>query len=220
MSIEPLGKPGQSAANTFQISFTAADPQVAHQVTSRLATLFIEQNLKTRSEQATTTTTFLHEQLEITKNKLAAQEERLRDFKMQYLGELPEQQQGNVGILAGLETQLDNVMSTRNQAQQQRLYLESLLNQHRRTGRRVPVAGVSSSGQIVTPLEAALNDLNRLQAERRTLLTSYTSQHPDVLKKDQEIKQQQSVIEDLKAAKTGKNARYQTRTTSRSHARS
>jgi len=204
LSIESLGKPGQSASNTFQISFTAADPQVAHQVTSRLATLFIEQNLKTRSEQATTTTTFLHEQLEITKNKLAAQEERLRDFKMQYLGELPEQQQGNVGILAGLETQLDNVMSTRNQAQQQRLYLESLLNQQRRTGRRVPFVGISGSGQIVTLLQAALNDLNRLQAERRTLLTSYTSQHPDVLKKDQEIKQQQSVIEDLKSAKAAK----------------
>ena len=66
--------------------------------------------------------------------------------------------------------------------------------------------GISSSGQIVTPLEAALNDLNRLQAERRTLLTSYTSQHPDVLKKDQEIKQQQSVVEDLRAAKMAKTA--------------
>ena len=114
---------------------------------------------------------------------------------MQYLGELPEQQQGNVGILAGLETQLDNVMSTRNQAQQQRLYLQSLVNQHRRIGRRIPVAGVSSGGQIITPLEAALNDLNRLQAERRTLLTAYTPQHPDVLKKDQEIKLQQTVVE-------------------------
>ena len=102
------------------------------------------------------------------------------------------------------KAQLDNVMSTRNQAQQQRLYLESLLNQHRRTGRRIPVAGVSSGGQIVTPLEAALNDLNRLQAERRTLLTAYTPQHPDVLKKDQEIKLQKNVVEDLKAAKTAK----------------
>ena len=120
---------------------------------------------------------------------------------MQYFGELPEQQQGNVGILAGLETQLDNVMSNRSQAQQQRLYLQSLLNEHRRMGRRVPIAGISSSGQIVTPLEAALHDLSRLQAERRTLLITYTSQHPDVLKKDQEIKLQQTMIDGLRAAK-------------------
>ena len=201
LSIEPFAKPGQGAANTFQISFTASSPQLAQQVTSRLTTLFIEQNLKTRSEQATTTTTFLHEQLEITKTKLTSQEERLRDFKMQYLGELPEQQQGNVGILTGLETQLDNVMSNRSQAQQQRLYVQSLLNERRRLGRRAPIAGISSSGQIVTPLETALNDLGRLQAERRTLLTSYTSQHPDVLKKDQEIKAQQNLISELKSTR-------------------
>jgi polysaccharide chain length determinant protein (PEP-CTERM system associated) len=202
LAIEPFAKPGQGSANTFQISFTASSPQLAQQVASRLTTLFIEQNLKTRSEQATTTTTFLHEQLEATKNKLTLQEERLRDFKMQYLGELPEQQQGNVGILSGLETQLDNVMSTRTQAQQQRLYLQSLVNERRRLGRHAPIPGVpSASGQMVTPLEAAQADLSRLQAERRTLLTGYTAQHPDVLKKDQEIKAQQSVISELKAAK-------------------
>ena len=65
----------------------------------------------------------------------------------------------------------------------------------------MPIAGISSSGQIVTPLEAALNDLSRLQAERRTLLTAYTSQHPDVLKKDQEIKAQQSLIERTEVCK-------------------
>jgi polysaccharide biosynthesis transport protein len=202
LSIEPLARQGQVAAyNTFQISFTASSPQLAQEVASRLTTLFIEQNLKTRSEQATTTTTFLHEQLELTKNKLTSQEERLRDFKMQYLGELPEQQQGNVGILTGLETQLDNVMSNRSQVQQQRLYLQSLLNEHRRVGRRIPIAGISSSGQVVTPLEAALHDLSRLQAERRTLLITYTSQHPDVLKKDQEIKLQQTMVDGLRTAK-------------------
>jgi polysaccharide biosynthesis transport protein len=201
LSIEPLTRQGQGASNTFQISFTASSPQLAQTVASRLTTLFIEQNLKTRSDQATTTTTFLHEQLELTKNKLNSQEERLRDFKMQYLGELPEQQQGNVGILTGLETQLDNVMSTRTQAQQQRLYLESLLNEHRRVSRRTPVGGVvSSNGQVVSPLEAAVRDLSRMQMERRALLTSYTAQHPDVLKKDQEIKLQQSVIDGLKIA--------------------
>jgi polysaccharide biosynthesis transport protein len=92
-------------------------------------------------------------------------------------------------------------MSNRSQAQQQRLYVQSLLNERRRLGRRAPIAGISSSGQIVTPLETALNDLGRLQAERRTLLTAYTSQHPDVLKKDQEIKAQQNLISELKSTR-------------------
>jgi protein tyrosine kinase modulator len=207
VSIEPLLKPGQRDLNTFQISFTAATPHLAQQVTSRLTTLFIEENLKTRTDQATTTTGFLHEQLETAKSKLIEQEQRLRDFKTQYLGELPEQQQGNLGILTGLQTQLDNVMSNRNKAQQQRLYLESLLNDQRQRKHKGSVATVvSSDGHIVTPLEASQQDLARLQAERRTLLTTYTAQHPDVLKKDQEIKAQQAFIEGLRPAKASGSA--------------
>ena len=70
VSIEPLLKPGQRDPNTFQVSFTATTPELAQRVTSRLTTLFIEENLKTRTDQAMTTTGFLHEQLEITKSKL------------------------------------------------------------------------------------------------------------------------------------------------------
>jgi protein tyrosine kinase modulator len=202
VSIRPLTNPGQREVTTFRISFVADTPRLAQAVTNKVTTLFIEQNLKTRADQAITTTAFLREQLEIAKIKLTEQEQRLRDFKMQYLGELPEQQQGNLGILAGLQTQLDNVMSNRNHAQQQRLYLESLLSEHRRLGRRAAVTGATSLGQvIVNPLEAEERNLARLQAERRTLLTVYTSQHPDVLKKDQEIKVQQNLVDELKTAR-------------------
>jgi polysaccharide biosynthesis transport protein len=197
VSIEPL----KTRANAFKISFVADSPELAQAATSRFTTLFIQENLKTRADQATTTTVFLREQLEVAKNKLTEQEQRLRDFKMQYLGELPEQQQGNLGILAGLQSQLDNVMTSRSHAQQQRLYLESLLSEHRRIGRHNAVSGVSSTRQIVTPLEAAQQDLTRLQAEKRTLLTLYTSQHPDVLKKEQEIAIQQKYLTSLKTAR-------------------
>ena len=175
-SIEPFVRPGERNANTFRISFTASSPELAQKVTDRLTALFIEQNVKTRSDQATTTTTFLHEQLEITKSELASREEQLRDFKMKFLGELPEQQQGNVAILAGLETQISNVMSNRNQVQQQRPYLQSLLNEHRQ------------------------RELSRLQAERKALLIKYTPQHPAVVKKDEEIQQQEVLVNDSKIA--------------------
>jgi polysaccharide biosynthesis transport protein len=196
VSIEPL----KNRLNAFKISFTADNPQLAQHVTRKLTTLFIEQNLKTREDQATITTNFLHEQLELAKNQLTEQEQRLRDYKMQYLGELPEQQQGNLGILTGLQTQLDSVLANRSQAQQQRLYLESLLSEHRRISRRPSTASVSKDGQVVTPLETAIHDLTRLQAERRVLVTVYTRQHPDVLKKDQEIEAQQTFVNSFKAA--------------------
>ena len=58
--------------------------------------MFIEENVKTRERQATLTTDFLQEQLEAAKKDLMQQEERLGAFKMQHLGELPEQEGGNV----------------------------------------------------------------------------------------------------------------------------
>jgi succinoglycan biosynthesis transport protein ExoP len=203
VKIEPIERKlgGRAEVNAFKVSFVADDPQMAQTVTQRLTTLFIKQNLKTRADQAATTTEFLREHLELAKNKLNEQEQRLRDYKMQHLGELPEQQQGNLGILTGLQSQLENVMANRNQAQQQRLYLDSLLSEYRGRSRRVASGAVFVASNTVTPLEAAQRELTRLQSERRTLLTVYTPQYPDILKKDQEIEMQQRFIDNLMLTK-------------------
>lgn len=201
LTVKPLERMlGRGDVNAFKISFIAETPQLAQLVTQRLTTLFIEQNLKTRADQAATTTKFLHEQLEAARKDLHAQEQRLRDYKMQYLGELPEQQQGNLGILGSLQSQLDNVMASRNQAQQQRLYLESLLSEYGRSGKRsAPIR--SSTGEIITPQQVAENELTRLQTEKKNLLAVYTSRHPEVLRKESEITVQHNMLEALKAAK-------------------
>lgn len=200
-SITPLeNSSGRRDINAFKISFVADDPHLAQAVASRLTSLFIQANLKTREDQATTTTKFLREQLEAAKNKLTEQEQRLRDFKMQHLGELPEQQQGNLGILTGLQTQLQNTMASLNRAQQQRVYLESLLSGYRTLATRgAPVPGSPGVSRIVSPLEAAQSDLARLQSERATLLRRYTPQHPDVVKIEREIAKADGLVERLKA---------------------
>jgi len=90
IEVKPLdpvgGSSGQKNLNAFKISFTSNAPLVAQEVTSRLTSIFIQTNLKSRARQATNTTTFLHEQLQAAKAKLSDQEQKLRDFKMQYLG--------------------------------------------------------------------------------------------------------------------------------------
>lgn len=98
--LEPLGgSQDRKDLNAFTISFSASTPLIARAITSRLASMFIQTNLQSRTQQAANTTNFLHEQLEDTKTKLTDQEQKLKDFKMQYLGSLPEQQQGNLAIL-------------------------------------------------------------------------------------------------------------------------
>lgn len=88
LEVAPLDEvPGREATG-FRISFTANNPHLAQEVTSRLTSFFIEENIKARGKQVSTTNKFLSEQLEEAKRKLEEQERRLRDFKASNLGGL------------------------------------------------------------------------------------------------------------------------------------
>jgi succinoglycan biosynthesis transport protein ExoP len=182
LEIQPIESPSdRREVNAFKISFRAYDPLVAQEVTSKLTSLFIEQNTETREHQATTTTNFLRDKVEAAKSKLAAAEEQVRSFKMQHLGELPEQQTGNLAILTGLQTQLQNTMASLNRAQEQRGYLESLGEY-----RALAIQG----------------ELTRLRSEKATLLDSYTPQYPAVKKINEKIAQKEAALKSLRAPQT------------------
>jgi succinoglycan biosynthesis transport protein ExoP len=189
IGIEPIeGQSAQKDVNSFKISFISNNPQLAQEVTSKLTSLFIEQNLVTREHQATTTTNFLQEQLEATKNRLSEAEEQVRSFKMQNLGELPEQQPGNLAILSGLQSQLQNTVSSLSRAQEQREYLKSLS-----TYRALTIEG----------------DLARLRAERATLLGRYTPQYPAVVKISEKIAQTEALLMTLRDSPSQGTAKAQ-----------
>ena len=55
----------------------------------------------------------------------------MKEFKSQYLGQLPEQVQSNVQILAGLQAQLQQETDMLGRAKQQSVYLDTLRTQWR-----------------------------------------------------------------------------------------
>lgn len=206
IDIKPINEaPERKDFNAFKISFTSDSPRLANAVTSRLTRLFIEENIKTREGQAANTTNFLAAQLETVKTNLNAQEQRLREFKMQHLGELPEQQAGNLAILTGLQGQLQNTMAGLNRAQQQKVYLESLLSGYRSLAARGSGLPGVSGARAATPLENAQKELDRLDAQRDLLLGRYTPEHPDVVEVESEIRKQEATVERLKSAQTAKS---------------
>lgn len=186
IEIKPIeSQPEGRDLNSFNISFIASSPQLAQEVTSKLTSLFIEQNLETREHQATTTTDFLREQLEATKTKLTDAEDQVRAFKMQHLGELPDQEAGNLAIMTGLQEQLQNTMASENRAQEQRQYLESL-SQSRTQG--------------------MANDLARLKADRAKLLDHYTPEYPAVIKLNEKIAEREASLRDFLGRAAGTQA--------------
>ena len=76
------------------------------EVTNALASYFIDENLKVRESQALGTNIFLQEELTSTRKRLQVIEETLGNYRTRHMGELPEQLQANLTILAKSQEQL------------------------------------------------------------------------------------------------------------------
>jgi len=113
----------QDELTAFRIYFLYGSAQVAQQITNELTSLFIDENLQARGQQSVSTTTFLQNQLEQARQDLAQQEQSLREYKIRFIGELPEQKQTMLQALGSLQSQLDGTTAAIERAEQQRIYL-------------------------------------------------------------------------------------------------
>ena len=111
----------------FKIAYQGRDPALAQQVTRQLASLFIEENLRVREQQAEGTNEFIDSELEKARQALDVQEKRLREFKAQYMGALPEEQQANMQLMGQFQALLQANGDAIARAQDQKAYYQSLL---------------------------------------------------------------------------------------------
>jgi len=180
--------------SAFNIYYTNRDPKMAQAATAEVANLFITENLEQRQQHSENTTKFLGDQLDQAREKLEAQEAKLRVFKDQHLGELPSQTQSNLQILGGLQNQMQANEDSLNQAKQQETYLESLINQYRATDN-----GSKSVGEGPTSLTEIDEKLDKLKAQLADLTSHYTDKHPDVRKTREQIARTEQMRERMVA---------------------
>ena len=167
--------------SAFKVSYSATNPQVAREVTQALTSLFINENLEDRQQLAEDTTSFLQSELDEARHNLSEQEERLREFRTQHVGELPEQLQSNLQILGGLQIQLQAANDTLNQTEQRNLYLRSLLRQYQ----TFEAPSAADGGPSTAPTAQA--QLAALRAQLAEMQGRYTGRYPDILRVKQQI---------------------------------
>jgi len=181
--IQPMAGAADREPPGFNVSVTFDNPLLAQQICQEITSMFMEQNATGRVAQSNKTTQFLTEQLNEAKAKLEEQDKRLAQFKGQYLVSLPDQEQTNITLLSGLNTQLDATTQALTRAQQDKSLNETLLGQQEANWK-------ASQAGTQNP-ETQDQELTALQAQLGNLLAKYTPEHPDVIK----VKAQ---IEDLK----------------------
>src|SRR5580693_3938016 len=198
ISIE-LVRDGEGRVSAFNVSYLSHNPRIAQAVTSELTNLFISENLEVRQQQSEGTTKFLESQLATARQTLSNQEEKIREFKGQHVGQLPAQVGSNLQILAGLQSQLQNEEDALNTAKQQRVYLETLVNQYR----SLQGSPKGEAGTATVGLPAIDEELEKLRAQLTDLSSHYTDRHPDVRKLKEQIAETEKIrdriIADLKA---------------------
>jgi polysaccharide biosynthesis transport protein len=187
------GRPGDLSA--FRVSYSAPSAALAQQVTKELTSLFIDENLRNHRQASESTTQFLEDQLEAAQLDLSRQDDRLREYKARHLGELPEQMQNTAQILSALQMRLQSNMDALDEANQQKLYLGSLLAQYQsvRAQLKNPHDGTEMSGADVD------DQLSRLNAQLADLSVRYKPNHPDV----RQLKDKIAALERLKSQADG-----------------
>ncbi|MBJ6763891.1 chain-length determining protein [Myxococcaceae bacterium JPH2] len=157
---------------SFELTYASRDPQVAAQVANRLPAIFSEATLKIRQAQASRATQLFRDELGSMGKAVSAWETKITRFKVDHLGELPEQMEMN---MRGLE-RISALMQTRSE--------ELRVAEARRSDlARAHNAVDSEAGR----LEVAQDGLSRQLVNART---QWTDDHP-------EIKRMQKELEDL-----------------------
>src|SRR3989475_4538568 len=184
-------RPGQNDVPGFYVNFTADNPREAQQICGELTSMLLEENLKAREQVAQSTTDFLSRQLDEAKHDLDDQDSKLAVFKRQYIGQLPGDEDNNLKILMGLNSQLDANTQTLNRAQQDKSYTESLLAQQ---------LAAWKSTQSATNPQTLEQQLASLQSQLITLQARYTDDHPDVVKTKADIAEVKRKLDELNSA--------------------
>src|SRR5580700_5503177 len=200
-----LVRDARNQITAFNVYYWSRDPYVAQQVTSELTNLFISENLEVRQQQSEDTTKFLEGQLETARQTLSDQEEKIREFKGQHVGQLPAQVGSNLQILAGLQSQLQAEEDALNTAKQQRVYLETLVNQY-----RTLQGSPKNEGGAPLGLPAVDGELDKLRAQLADLSSRYTDRHPDVRKLQEQIAKTEKMRDQIAADLQAKASAAQT----------
>jgi uncharacterized protein involved in exopolysaccharide biosynthesis len=175
----------------FNLDYTASNPREAQAICAGVTDIMLQENLRDREQVAQNTTDFLSRQVDDAKSNLNDLDAKLAVFKRQYMGQLPGDEDSNLKILTGMNSQLDATTQALNRAQQDKTYTESLLAQQ---------LSAWKSSQSASSPQTLQQQLALAQAQLISLQGRYTDDFPDVVKTKKQIADLQKQLDQINSA--------------------
>lgn len=172
------GRPTK-ATIAFAVGYENRSPDLAARVANELVNLYLQENIESRKQRSADATTFLTEEADRLNRRIAELGEQVARFKETHANDLPELTSLNLQLMNGAETEVREIDTRIRSLDQQIVYLDAQLAQLN------PVSQIyTSTGERVMSPADRLKYLRTEFARARAL---YSSDHPDVLRLQNEI---------------------------------
>ena len=154
----PNGR-GAKATIAFTLAFNYSDPQTTQSVTDQLTAMFIDADVRRRTEQASGTAAFLTRRADELQQRLLKMETEIAAVRQRYNGALPDQ------VIAGSQSSA----TMRGELARIDLELQSVM-----------ASNASLAAQMSQPEDQAQTELSRAEDNLARLTAIYSDSHPDV----------------------------------------
>lgn len=177
--VDPRSGTPSIAVIAFSLAFEGDVPAKVQKVTNEITTLYLDENLKERTEQTQSTSDFLTTEAKLLSSTLEELDGEIARFKERNEGALPELNQFNMSVVDRTELQINDLTFQSKELEKRKIQLEGDLTQVSPTA-----AVVLSTGQTVL---GEADRLKALQSQLRQYEAAYSESHPDITRLRREI---------------------------------
>jgi uncharacterized protein involved in exopolysaccharide biosynthesis len=177
--VDPRSGAPTKATIAFTVAFSDPWPDEAAKVANELTTLFLNDNVETRTQLANGAATFLQAQVTQVSQHLGKVESQLSAFEAKHFEALPDLTQLNMQLINSTQQQLQEAESRESSLEQQQVFLQAQLAQLK------PDSAVfDDTGQRVfsTP-----DRLKMLRSELAADRAAYGAAYPDIERLSREV---------------------------------
>ena len=166
--------------DAFRVSYVSDEPRTAMHVVERLASLFIEENLRDREVLAEGTNQFLEAQLENSRRSLVDHEKKLAEYRLRHADEMPGHLEANLQGQHNAELQVQALVNALGVDRDRRRTVERQVAELAAPPSRevIPSTG-ARPGLSQAPVTAA-EELAIARDRLAALELAFTAEHPDV----------------------------------------